>query len=252
MKRFWELKQSSNPDTLELYIYGDVESGYYDWWSEKKVDNERSSDFFREKLSEHQNVSNINLYINSWGGSVYEAYGMCSQLLRHPATKTCYIDGFAVSAASLFPMVCDKVIMPSNTVMLVHNMLSYVFGNSKELRKEADNLDKLMEGNRTLYMRRAKNMTEEQLVELLAEEKYLTAKECLELGFCDEVVEPVDMSKANELLESMNKSFEQRLFRQKAITEQLKQMLVPDEPIIPIKDEPKATPLSELFLSALR
>lgn len=38
--RIWEFKQAADSNVLELYIYGDVKAGYYDWWNGKYVESE--------------------------------------------------------------------------------------------------------------------------------------------------------------------------------------------------------------------
>src|SRR4051812_31306165 len=45
-------------------------------------------------------VGNINLRINSPGGSVFDGLAIYNALRDHPATVTCYIDGMAASIAS--------------------------------------------------------------------------------------------------------------------------------------------------------
>lgn len=76
-------------------------------------------------------------------------------------------DGFAYSIASVICMACDKIIMGPGTSMLIHNMAMSVYGDAQMLRKCADDLDVLMESNRKIYMERAKNLTEEQLIEMM-------------------------------------------------------------------------------------
>ena len=103
-------KQEAGSGTLDLYIYSDVCSDYYDLdehWNWIKVTSETSADYFRRQLEEHMGVTQINLYINSMGGSVLEGYGIYSQLKRHPAKKTCYVDGFACSIASIIACAAD-------------------------------------------------------------------------------------------------------------------------------------------------
>lgn len=104
MKSMWEIKQQSEPGTLDLYIYGDVESDGYDWRTDEVIRSETSANAFREELAAHQNISQINIYINSYGGSVFEGTAIYNQLKRHPAHKTVYIDGFACSVASVIAM----------------------------------------------------------------------------------------------------------------------------------------------------
>lgn len=235
-KRTWELKQSAKPDTIDLYIYGDIEGNYYDWWADKDVVSETSADYFKEQLDKYGDVKNIDIYINSWGGSVYEAYGICAQLQRHPAYKTSYIDGFAASAASLPPMISQKVVMPVNAMMMIHEMATSVYGNAKMLRKEADILEKMMESNRQLYLAKG-NITEEELIVLLEGETWLTAKQCKEMGFCDEIIGEADLSEATKLLEQHGKSFSQFVAFQKMKSAELKQLFEKEEP--PLEEEPK-------------
>lgn len=170
-------------DTLNLYFYSEITSYAFD---EKQITAEKLA----EKLSEFEG-NNINVFVNSYGGEVYETYAIASQLLRAKANKTCYIDGIAASAATLVPMACDKVIMASYATMFIHNAWVYISGNSTELRKAADDLDKVMEANRSLYMRKF-NGTLEELTKMLDDETTMTAKECKEYGFCDEIVEEIE------------------------------------------------------------
>lgn len=113
-KTMWELKQSATPGMLELYIYGDVKNDGYDWRTDEVIQSETSANTFRETMAENKNISEINIYINSYGGSVFEGTAIYNQLRRHPAHKTVYIDGFACSIASVIAMAGDTIIMPRN------------------------------------------------------------------------------------------------------------------------------------------
>jgi len=176
--QFWELKQAG--DTLELYIYSTVESD--SWWKE----SETSAKHFRDALAQHPNAKEIKIYINSLGGSVMEGIAIYNQLKRHAAKKTVYIDGFACSIASVIAMAGDTVIMPKNTVMMIHNAWTIVMGNAAELRKAADDLDIINQASRQAYLDKSGGkITEEKLTELLDAETYLTAEQCIAYGFAD-------------------------------------------------------------------
>ena len=114
MKQMWEIKQKAETDELDLYIYGDVENDGYDFWTGEVIRSETSANAFREALEENPGVVQINIYINSYGGSVFEGTAIYNQLKRHPAHKTVYIDGFACSIASVIAMAGDEVVMPRN------------------------------------------------------------------------------------------------------------------------------------------
>lgn len=191
MRKMYELKQAVNEtDTLNLYIYGDVEGDYYDWYRDVTVKSETSADYFRDELSKYGDVKYINVYINSYGGSVFEGTAIYNQLKRHPAYKTVYVDGFACSIASVIAMSGDRVVMPPNTMMMIHNMWMGAVGNAAELRKAADDLDSINAAGRQAYLAKAKGkITEEKLAELMDAETWLTAAECVEYGFADEIAE---------------------------------------------------------------
>lgn len=182
-------------DSLDIRIDGDIRGGWeYDPDTDKFVQSRTSSAYITSELAKHPDVKQINLFINSWGGYVKEAYGIMSQLKQTGAHITAYNEGFACSAAAHLLLCSDKVIMPKNAMVMVHNMATEAYGNSIELRKAADTLDKMMEGCKQVYLDRAKNgMTEEQLTEMLNAETWLTAQECLEIGWCDEISDTIDM-----------------------------------------------------------
>ena len=254
-KQTWELKQLANdPTTLDMYIYGDVESGYYDWWNDEEIKSETSADFFREELAKYPDVKNINLYCNSFGGSVFEAMAIRNQLKRHSATVTGIVDGFAASAASFILTGCDIVKMYSNTMQMIHNAMNGVFGNANQMRKAADDLDQIMAGNRQAYLEKSDGkITEEKLTELLDNETWLTAQECLEYGFADEVIsEVVDLTNAQQLLQQRNKTLEQQLSYSRAISAQLKELAKEQvKPIVePVVEKPVQKTNAEKLMAA--
>jgi len=242
-KKIWELKQSvDNPNTLEMYIYGNIEGDYFDWWDWEVKQSETSANYFRDELKKYENIENIVLYVNSYGGSVFEAISIRNQLKRHSAQVTAYVDGFACSAASFILTGCDKVIMYSNTMQMIHNAINVAVGNSTQLRKAADDLDAIMEGNRQAYLEKSNGkITEEELIQLLENETWLTANECLKYGFADEVAnQEVDLTNAKELLQKVNMSLEQTLSYNKALVAQVREFtqrvpkVEPTEPQAPI------------------
>ena len=239
-KMIWELKQlASDPSNLDMYIYGTVEAGGYDWWTDEEIVSETSANYFKEELAKYPDVKNINIYVNSFGGSVFEAMSIRNQLKRHSATVTGIVDGFAASAASFILTACDTVKMYSNTTQMLHNMWNVAVGNSKQLRKAADDMDVMMAGNRQAYLEKAGDkLTEEKLVEILDNETWLTASQCLELGLCDEVItEEKNLDTAKQLLQQMNVSMQQQIDFNKNLAMQLKEFVQETPKKIP-KEEP--------------
>ena len=244
MKQMWEIKQQAD-NAINLYIYGDVEGDSYDFWTDEVIESETSANHFRDELAKYPNAQQINVYINSYGGSVFEGTAIYNQLKRHPAHKTVYIDGFACSIASVIAMAGDEIVMPRNALMMIHNMWMGVCGNADELRKAADDLDTINAAGRAAYLERAgEKLTEEQLAGMMDAETWLTAEQCIEYGLADRYAEQdADMSQATEVLQKANINLEQRINIQKSLAAQLRQLTAKPELTPEQKTEIKPTSL---------
>ena len=205
MKRMWEIKQQTD-NAIGLYIYGDVEGDSYDWWTDEIIESETSANHFRNELAKYPNASQIDIFINSYGGSVFEGTAIYNQLKRHPAHKTVYIDGFACSIASVIAMAGDEIVMPRNALMMIHNMWMCVQGNAAELRKAADDLDTINAAGSAAHLQKAgEKLDESRLSGMMHEQTWLTAEQCIEFGLADRYAEKdADMSQANAVLQKVN------------------------------------------------
>lgn len=225
-KEMWEIKQSAAENTVDLYIYGNVSSDGYDYWKDEVIESETSANHFREELAQYSGAKQINIFINSYGGSVFEGTAIYNQLKRHPAHKTVYIDGFACSIASVIAMAGDEIVMPKNALMMIHNMWMNVAGNAAELRKAADDLDTINAAGRAAYLEKAGDkLNEDELIQMMDGETWLNAEKCMEFGLADRYAEKdADMQNAAAILQKANLQLEQRIQIQKSLAAQLKEM----------------------------
>lgn len=230
----FRFEQLADSNTYKLYVYDNVTAyGDFNWETWDYDDSETSANYFRQQLSEIPETSEIELHVNSYGGDVKEGIAIYNLLKQHSAHKTCYVDGFAYSIASVICLACDKIIMGLGTSMLVHNMSMYVYGNAEMLRKCADDLDVLMESNRQIYMARAKNLTEEELAEMMDKETYLTPEQCLDYGFCDEIgAYQADQNRLNQQAAIKVQQLQRQLNSMKSFGQEMKQF-------VPLQQEPK-------------
>ena len=231
-KNMWEIRAAAQGEAIDLYIYGDVEGDSYDWWNDEVIESETSANHFREELAKYPNAAEINVYINSNGGSVFEGTAIYNQLRRHPAKKTVYIDGFACSVASVIAMAGDEIVMPKNALMMIHNPWMYTYGNAADLRKAADDLDTIAKGARQAYLTKAgEKLDEERLTEMMDAETWLPAEECLNLGLADRYAEKeADLSLAAGILQKANLQLEQRIKINQSLQKQLKNLQEEKEP----------------------
>lgn len=192
------IKQESKNMTPEMYIDGEIVTDEYE-------DTDTSAAGFRNALKSLGDVKNINLHINSPGGSVFEGIAIYNMLKQNSAHINVYIDGLAASIASVIAMSGDAIFMPSNSMMMVHNPWVMAIGNANELRKQADALDQITKSSVQTYLAKAGDKLDEKtLTQLMDDETWLTAQEAVDYGLADEVMEP------NKTVASINKQFVSR------------------------------------------
>jgi enoyl-CoA hydratase/carnithine racemase len=130
------------------------------------------------------------LRINSPGGSVFDAVAIYNAIKRHSGTVTVWIDGIAASAASYIAMAGDEVVMPENAFLMIHDPAGMVMGSATDMRAMAEALDKIKGSLLQGYAAKSGRLSEE-IAPLMAAETWLDAKDAVDLGFADRIVEPV-------------------------------------------------------------
>ncbi|UZW13200.1 Clp protease ClpP [Clostridium pasteurianum] len=186
-KKYWEFKNQT-ADSADLYLYIEIAS----WGGGYAAHSAQS---FKDELDALGEISTLNVYINSPGGDVFEGSAIYNMLKRYNAQVNVHVDGIAASISSVIAMAGDNIIMPSNTMMMIHNAWTYTQGNADELRKAADTLDKVNKSLMQAYLDKAGDkLNEEDLKTLMDNTSWLTAQECLDYGLCDVVGEAVSIS----------------------------------------------------------
>ena len=85
-------------------------------------------------------------------------------------------------------MAGDKVIMGPNALMMIHHASMGTYGNAEELRKAANDLEVIDKASCSSYLAKAKDkLSEEVLNQLLDNQTWLNANQCLEYGLIDEI-----------------------------------------------------------------
>lgn len=173
--------ENKSDSVTKMTMYGRIGTGWYADISSKQV---------REQLDAIQG-GKIELHVSSVGGDVFESITINNMLKNHPATIEAHIDGIAASGMSLIVMAADKIIMPKNTMLMIHQAATVAYGNANEFEKIAADLKKIDTAVTQSYLNRF-NAGEDKLKELLQQETYLTAYECQKYGLCDEVSDEIE------------------------------------------------------------
>lgn len=187
MPNEWLKIQNKKDDneTGEVYLYGVITD-------EKWFDEDVTPTWFKDQIAKLKNLKNINLYINSPGGGVFAGMAIYNIINRLTADITAYIDGLAASIASVVAMAADKIIMPKNALMMIHNPMGCACGYAEDLRKEADLLDRVKVSIMSTYQDRTKK-DEKKISAMMDAETWMTGEEAVKNGFADVLEEKKDI-----------------------------------------------------------
>ena len=143
-----------------------------------------ANDFINE-LKGLGDVTDIDLYISSGGGSIIEGNNIYNALERHPANIHVHIDALAASMGSVIAMAGDTRSMAANGLLMIHDPWTGSIGDAEQLRKDADLLDKMEVNIRNAYSK--SNKTPEEIDAMMKAETWMSAEEALEAGFITEI-----------------------------------------------------------------
>ncbi|HDR6285614.1 TPA: Clp protease ClpP [Bacillus cereus] len=178
--------EAKGENEYKLTVYGSIGG----WFSEN------NAEAVRRKIQDVK-AEKIHVHINSGGGSAFDGVAICNQLKQHSAEIIVHIDGWAASAASVIAMAGDKIIMPSNTMMMIHQASTFEYGNADLFEKTAKDLRKIDSALAASYKKRFVG-TDEELKQLLKDETWLTAEEAVALGLADEIADEIDIDDTQE------------------------------------------------------
>jgi ATP-dependent protease ClpP protease subunit/uncharacterized Zn finger protein (UPF0148 family) len=133
------------------------------------------------------------LRVNSYGGEVFDGFAIYNTIKDESQLWEATIDGIAASISSIIPLAASKVKAHSNSMIMIHNPAVLIMGDSKALKKEAGVLDKLKNSAIDIYSQRMKGWSKEDIAELMDDETWFTAKEALEIGLVDEIIDPIEV-----------------------------------------------------------
>lgn len=180
---WYDIKAQSETGRAQVFIFGVI----VDYkWDEDDVTAKEFIDALKP-------LGDIDLHINSPGGSIPAGNAIYNALRRHKGDVAIYIAGLAASMASVVAMAGNRVIMPANAMLMIHDPWTIALGNAAEMRKTADVLDKFKAGLVAAYCDKS-GMDQTEVERLMSEETWITAAEAVEMGFADEMEEPIVMA----------------------------------------------------------
>lgn len=128
----------------------------------------------------------IEVYINSSGGNVFDGLAIMNALREHEGKVHVTVDGLAASIASAIAVGAgDKITMLKGSMMMIHEPFAFTCGNAGEIRKTADTLDSIALSLAHIYADKTGKSLDE-IKEAMKAETWFTSSEALSWGLVDE------------------------------------------------------------------
>ena len=178
MKHGIYMKKSDGDNVDEIDIFGTIGE---DWWGDSTTGRDVIAAIRGSK------AKSIKVNINSGGGSIFEGMAMYDAIKGSEAKTTARVLGFSGSMASIVMLAADTVEIVDGALVMIHNPSTVGAGESKDLRKQADVLDKLRDGMVRIYSGKT-GMDAEEITAMMDDETWLDAVEARSLGLVDKIV----------------------------------------------------------------
>ncbi|KRL02517.1 ATP-dependent Clp protease, protease subunit [Liquorilactobacillus capillatus DSM 19910] len=140
-----------------------------------------------DALNSDDPSSDVEVDIASNGGDVFAASEIYTMLKGVQGNVTVNIQGLAASAASVIAMAGDKVNISPTAQIMIHKAWSQQAGNSDDLNHEANVLNGIDQSIASAYEAKT-GMKQSDLLQLMSNETWLTAKDAVDKGFADEIM----------------------------------------------------------------
>lgn len=156
----------------------------YDWLEYESCCPADVKNVIAELTDENEELKVI---INSPGGDVQAGQEIYSILkdIKNPVTIN--VQSMAASAASMIAMAGDTVKMSPVALLMIHNASTCTSGDYRDMQHTADVLQTVNTAIMQAYIAKT-GKTEDELKDMMDRETWLTANQCLENGFADEII----------------------------------------------------------------
>lgn len=173
---------SGSTDEVDVFVYGVIGG----WWS--GVD---AATFVRELRD--VDAKQLNVHINSVGGSVYDGLAIFQALRNHKARIVTYVDALAASAASLIAMAGDHRVSAPYAETMVHKAWGLCVGNDDDMETARADLARVSRNMATVYANRStSDATVGEWLDVMKAETWYSAADAVEAGLMHEVQEDAE------------------------------------------------------------
>lgn len=155
----------------------------YDWYEMEYTCPANVKDI----LNALEDGEDVTVIINSGGGDVVSGQEIYSILKGVKNHVTVDVQSMAASAASMIAMAGDTVRMSPVSLLMIHNVSTCTSGDYRDMQHTAEVLQTVNAAIMEAYSRKT-NLTYDELKDMMDRETWLTANQCVEKGFADEII----------------------------------------------------------------
>jgi len=132
----------------------------------------------------------IRVFVNSYGGSVYDGYAIVSELIASKTPIHTIVTGYAMSMGLAIFMAGDKRFISKYGTLMYHEISSSLQGSREEIKRAGEEYDRLQEMYDELIMERS-TLTKEELEEhqKSVSDWFIPSKVALEKGLATDLYE---------------------------------------------------------------
>lgn len=135
----------------------------------------------------------IDLHISSPGGSLFDAIAIYNIVQQSAVPVDIYVDGIALSAASLIAMAGRKTVMAENALLMLHNPYTVTVGDKAEHESSIRALEAATDAAIVAYANKS-GKSNDEIRAILDAETWYGADEAKDAGFVDKVSKAVPMA----------------------------------------------------------
>lgn len=163
-------------------VIGDRDVWIYDWLEIPYI-----SPSSVIKALEEAGGEDIEIYINSGGGSSWTGSEIYTLIKEYPGHTTVKLPSIAGSAASVFAMAGDKVMISPTAQIMIHRSATWTDGNKQVHEQSTQMLDSVDEGMINAYVAKT-GRSRDEIRSLMEKETFFNAQQAVEWGFADEIM----------------------------------------------------------------
>ena len=181
----------TSKEKRSLWIYGRIDEktcadAAYFIYSINCEDADRSD--YRKKYKRRP----IKLYINSYGGSIYDMWVVIDTILTSKTPVHTYCTGYAMSAAFQIFISGKKRFVTKHATLMYHQMYAGFFGKYQDLVEDQQRNDYMNEELEDFVIERT-NLTKSKLKAIREKKRdtYFNAEDAISNGIADKIIDEV-------------------------------------------------------------